>query len=119
MDIYNEWIGPNIITPPTTQESFTLDFKQYAEALGQPESKILLNNRWGVKVYPVSAHFLACAYDCSSKRLRLRVRHMCRVRSIWLRGDRWTERRRQLRWWHDPRQGWMSVPSADISRSVC
>lgn len=27
MDTYNEWIGPNVITPPTTSESFTLDFK--------------------------------------------------------------------------------------------
>ena len=57
MDTYNEWIGPNIITPPTTSESFTLDFKQYGESLGQPEAKILLSNRWGVKVYPVWSRF--------------------------------------------------------------
>jgi hypothetical protein len=65
MDSYSEWLGPNIITPPTTSESFTLDFKSsqysigarltidYGEVLGKPEFKVLLNNRWGVKVIPV------------------------------------------------------------------
>jgi hypothetical protein len=64
MDTYNEWIGPNVILPPTTSESFTLDFKSislldafvnadHADTLNQSEFKILLNNRWGVKVFPV------------------------------------------------------------------
>jgi hypothetical protein len=65
MDTYSEWVGPDIITPPTTSESFTLDFKSakysigprltidYGEVLGRPEFKVLLNNRWGVKVVPV------------------------------------------------------------------
>src|SRR5271155_4663032 len=67
MDTYNEWIGPNIITPPTTSESFTLDFKQYGESLGQPEAKILLSNRWGVKVYPVRSRF-DMVIDCLVQR---------------------------------------------------
>jgi len=64
MDPYNEWNGPGIISPPTTSESFTLDFKSmptrivwtdldYGDVLSKPEFKVLLNNRWGVKVYPV------------------------------------------------------------------
>jgi hypothetical protein len=65
MDTYSEWVGTDIITPPTTSESFTLDFKSakysiglrltvdYGEVLGRPEFKVLLNNRWGVKVVPV------------------------------------------------------------------
>lgn len=115
MDSYNEWVGPDIMAPPTTSESFTLDFKQYEEALAQPESKVLLNSRWGVKVYPVPTLFLALAHNRSSKRLRLRVRHMCRVRSIWQRGDPWTERRLRL-CFPDRRPGGMST---DINLSVC
>jgi hypothetical protein len=64
MDSYAEWTGPNIKKPASTSENFTLDFGGsyirhaanvgFADVLVKPDFKVLLNNRWGLTVVPVS-----------------------------------------------------------------